>query len=232
MFSLHTSLYFLNPKVCSHLLWLYSLVCVKSDRKFNRQVFSRHGSIVFRGARHGLKLNGKLARIEQQEKELLDRLTNKSANQTTDYNSVANSAIGQDSANEIGENMNKKQKKKKKRTTEDSAHSDQVENTESDCRLADEVEPHSKSCKKKRKKEKREKKSKDKAERECDSDFGSNLDSVQNETISDNLKAENDIKLGKTEFFVKPDISETNETAEDLTLRKVKKKKKKNKKTV
>ena len=174
-----------------------------------------------------MKLNGKLARIEQQEQELLDRLTNKSANQTTDYKSVTNSAFGQDSANEIGENIMKKQKKKKKRTNEDSACGDQVENTESDCRLADEVEPHGKPCKKKRKKEKREKKYKDRAERECGSDFGRNLDSGQNETISD--KAVNVLKSETTECFVKHD---NNETVEDSSLRKVKKKKKKNKKAV
>ena len=39
------SLYFLNPKfqASSHLLWLYSLVCVGPGRKPQRPIFSRHG---------------------------------------------------------------------------------------------------------------------------------------------------------------------------------------------
>ena len=40
------SLYFLNPKfqASSHLLWLYSLVCVGPGRKPLRPVFSQRGS--------------------------------------------------------------------------------------------------------------------------------------------------------------------------------------------
>ena len=40
------SLFFLNPKfqASSHLLWLYSPVCVRPGRKPRRPVFSRHGS--------------------------------------------------------------------------------------------------------------------------------------------------------------------------------------------
>ena len=40
------SLYFLNPKfqTSSHLLWLYSLVCVGPGRKPRRPVFSERGS--------------------------------------------------------------------------------------------------------------------------------------------------------------------------------------------
>ena len=40
------SLYFLNPKfqASSHLLWLYSPVCVGPGRKPRRQVFSQRGS--------------------------------------------------------------------------------------------------------------------------------------------------------------------------------------------
>ena len=40
------SLYFLNPKfqASSHLLWLYSLVCVGPGRKPRRLVFSQRGS--------------------------------------------------------------------------------------------------------------------------------------------------------------------------------------------
>ena len=42
------SLYFLNPKfqVSSHLLWLYSPVCVGPGRKPRRPVFSQRGSYV------------------------------------------------------------------------------------------------------------------------------------------------------------------------------------------
>ena len=42
------SLYFLNPKfqASSHLLWLYSLVCVGPGRKPRRPVFSERGSYV------------------------------------------------------------------------------------------------------------------------------------------------------------------------------------------
>ena len=42
------SLYFLNPKfqVSSHVLWLYSLVCVRPGWKPRRLVFSRRGSYV------------------------------------------------------------------------------------------------------------------------------------------------------------------------------------------
>ena len=42
-------LYFLNPKfqVSSHLLWLYSPVCVGPGRKPRRPVFSERGSIIF-----------------------------------------------------------------------------------------------------------------------------------------------------------------------------------------
>ena len=42
------SLYFLNPKfqVSSHLLWLYSLVCVGPGRKPRRPVFSQGGSFL------------------------------------------------------------------------------------------------------------------------------------------------------------------------------------------
>ena len=41
-------LYFLNPKfqVSSHLLWMYSLVCVGPGRKTRRPVFSQRGSII------------------------------------------------------------------------------------------------------------------------------------------------------------------------------------------
>ena len=40
------SLYFLNPKfqTSSHLLWLYSLVCIEPGRKPRRPVFSKRGS--------------------------------------------------------------------------------------------------------------------------------------------------------------------------------------------
>ena len=40
------SLYFLNPKfqASSHLLWLYSLVCIGPGRKPRRPVFSERGS--------------------------------------------------------------------------------------------------------------------------------------------------------------------------------------------
>ena len=40
------SLYFLNPKfqASSHLLWLYSLVCVGPGRKPRRPIFSQRGS--------------------------------------------------------------------------------------------------------------------------------------------------------------------------------------------
>ena len=40
-------LYFLNPKfqASSHLLWLYSLVCIGPGRKPRRPVFSQRGSI-------------------------------------------------------------------------------------------------------------------------------------------------------------------------------------------
>ena len=40
------SLYFLNPKfqASSHLLWLYSLVCVRPGRKPRKPVFSQRGS--------------------------------------------------------------------------------------------------------------------------------------------------------------------------------------------
>ena len=42
------SLYFLNPKfqAYSHLLWLYSPVCVGPGRKSRRPVFSQRGSII------------------------------------------------------------------------------------------------------------------------------------------------------------------------------------------
>ena len=42
------SLYFLNPKfqASSHLLWLYSLVCVGPGRKPRRPVFSERGSFL------------------------------------------------------------------------------------------------------------------------------------------------------------------------------------------
>ena len=42
------SLYFLNPKfqASSHLLWLYSLVCIGPGRKPRRPVFSERGSHV------------------------------------------------------------------------------------------------------------------------------------------------------------------------------------------
>ena len=41
-------LYFLNTKfqASSHLVWLYSLVCVGPDRKPRRPVFSQRGSIL------------------------------------------------------------------------------------------------------------------------------------------------------------------------------------------
>ena len=43
------SLYFLNPKFqgSSHLLWLYSLICVGPGRKPRRPVFSQRGSFIF-----------------------------------------------------------------------------------------------------------------------------------------------------------------------------------------
>ena len=43
------SLSFLNPKLhaSSHLLWLYSLVCVGPGRKPRRPVFSQRGSYLF-----------------------------------------------------------------------------------------------------------------------------------------------------------------------------------------
>ena len=43
------SLNFLNPKfqASSHLLWLYSPVCVGPDRKSRRPVFSQRGSIIW-----------------------------------------------------------------------------------------------------------------------------------------------------------------------------------------
>ena len=42
------SLFYLNPKfqASSHLLWLYSLVCVRPGRKPRRPVFSERGSYV------------------------------------------------------------------------------------------------------------------------------------------------------------------------------------------
>ena len=54
------SLYYLNPKFqsSSHLLWLYSLVCVGPGRKPQRPVFSERGSYVFSNdkAIHKIKL--------------------------------------------------------------------------------------------------------------------------------------------------------------------------------
>ena len=46
------SLYYLNPKsqVTSHLLWLYSPVCVGPGRKPRRPVFSQRGSIHLGGS--------------------------------------------------------------------------------------------------------------------------------------------------------------------------------------
>ena len=43
------SLLYLNPKFQAliHLLWLYSLVCIRPGRKPRRPVFSERGSIVF-----------------------------------------------------------------------------------------------------------------------------------------------------------------------------------------
>ena len=43
-----TTLYFLNPKfqTSSHLLWLYSLVCIGPGRKPRRPVFSERGSFI------------------------------------------------------------------------------------------------------------------------------------------------------------------------------------------
>ena len=42
------SLYYLNPKLqaSSHLLWLYSPICVGPDRKPRRPVFSQRGSFI------------------------------------------------------------------------------------------------------------------------------------------------------------------------------------------
>ena len=173
-----------------------------------------------------MKLNGKLARIEQQEQKLLDRLTNKSTNQTSDDNSVTSSAIDRDSANDIGDNIRKKQKKKKKRKVEEKVD---VENTESYRVNENGIESHSKPCKKKRKKDKREKKYKEETEKDCiNSEFDGNLDTELNDTVSD--KTEDGEKFKTTEYNVKHDMSEGNGNVDDLTLRKVKKKKKKNKK--
>ena len=43
------SLFYLNPKfqACSHLLWLYSLVCVRPGRKPLRPIFSQRGTFTY-----------------------------------------------------------------------------------------------------------------------------------------------------------------------------------------
>ena len=48
------SLYFLNMKfqASSHLVWLYSPVCVGPGRKPRRPVFSERGSFLFSGLAH------------------------------------------------------------------------------------------------------------------------------------------------------------------------------------
>ena len=52
---LEQSLYYLNPKfkASSHLLWLYSLVCVGPGWKPRRPVFSQRGSYSFCSCRAG-----------------------------------------------------------------------------------------------------------------------------------------------------------------------------------
>ena len=59
------SLYYLNPKlqVSSHLLWLYSSVCVGPGRKPQRPVFSQRGSYVLSHKRRGEYCSKHLSRV-------------------------------------------------------------------------------------------------------------------------------------------------------------------------
>ena len=61
------SLYFLNMKfqVSSHLVWLYSLVCVGPGRKPRRPVFSERGSYNVVTKRNGARLLVLLNRIDR-----------------------------------------------------------------------------------------------------------------------------------------------------------------------
>ena len=54
------SIYLLNPKFqcSSHLLWLYSPVCVGPGRKPRRPVFSQRGSYVFRTLKNRCEIRG------------------------------------------------------------------------------------------------------------------------------------------------------------------------------
>ena len=52
-------LYYLNPKfqALSHLLWLYSPVCVGPGRKPRRSVFSERGSLLYEKKKHDHYVN-------------------------------------------------------------------------------------------------------------------------------------------------------------------------------
>lgn len=171
------------------------------------------GRTAHKGARHGLKLNGKLARIEQQEQQLLKQ---NSTSQNTDKKSLPNSDnLGQrsehrfDSAKEstdlngaLNADTLKSKKRKHKESNTETTNAKSLEET---------VEPHTKTCKKKRKKDKRERKS--------DSDSHQNSDSVET------------VNPGLNEMQVNDDIlSERTDTTENSFKTSSKKSKKKKKK--
>ena len=80
-------------------------------------------TLFYRGARHGLKLNGKLARIQQQEQELLDKLTKTSQGPKTDTSTQDHSVqTGVENAingvSDIVEGHHKSKKRKRKERAE------------------------------------------------------------------------------------------------------------------
>lgn len=170
------------------------------------------GRTAHKGARHGLKLNGKLARIEQQEQELLERLKQNSASQNTENNIPQNNDdTGQKSENRRNSadlngdiNTEYKEKKKRKYVDTEARNLECAENTEETC------ETHTKTCKKKRKKDKHKRKSKS--------------DLLENSYCQKITKLNSDEIEANNETLSK--MTDTN-IAEDLLPKKSKKKKKK-----
>lgn len=91
-----------------------------SKSEFNRKKGNFQNYIFFntiRGARHGIKMNGKLARIEQMEKLEHDRLMAEKSKKTFDTveNSNGDSSIEK-----------RKKKKKKKKSSEEDEETNEV----------------------------------------------------------------------------------------------------------
>ncbi|XP_060573794.1 G patch domain-containing protein 4-like [Ruditapes philippinarum] len=183
------------------------------------------GRTAHKGARHGLKANGKLLRIQEQEKLLLEQYNSKSANQK-DRDMSCDHVNGQvNDSNEMNENKVenetlKKSKKKKRKHQDNDVNTDAindgtVDEIENESKIIESKSTEDCSKPKKKKKSKKSKKRTDMENVEIQDDvIDGNNDDIPDSGVGDDIDSK----------AVENDLADNND---GRSIKKLKKKKKK-----